>query len=84
MKKILTLFTIIILLNSCSQLKESLYCGKVTEKYLLHHKSHSTYCIVFYCEKINRKINVEVTPNTYVNANIGKEICFSLRKEQVE
>ncbi len=75
MKKYLILI-IIVLLQSC--LQKQLYCDKVVDKYLLHKNNGGTHNIIFYSEELKRNVNVSVTEDTYVNSEIGKNVCFEL------
>ena len=80
MKKILIILSIVAI-SSCQ--KEKTYCGVVTEKYLLHKNNGGTHNIVFYCDSLNRKVNVSVTDNSYVNTEIGERVCYTLSDYQI-
>ena len=79
MKKLLIIITIFIFLYSCCNINnEKLYCGKVTEKYILHDNNGTIYNIVFNCKKLHKNINVVVSTNCYVNTKINESVCFNL------
>lgn len=79
--KYLFLTFLAILLFSCQH--EQTYCGKVSEKYLLHKNNGGTHNIVFYCDSLQRFVNVSVSVNCYVNTKEGEIVCFTLRDYQV-
>lgn len=78
---LLILILIICFLFSCRP-SENRYCGKITELYRIGggYKSRPEAHVVFFCDSINRKIDVEITFNTYANLYVNKEVCFDLNK----
>lgn len=80
-KNLLYIVLVILLLSGCQNTEK--YCGKVTEKYLLHKNNGGTHNIVFYSDSLNRFISVSVTENTYFNVNVGETVCFNLSDYQV-
>jgi predicted component of type VI protein secretion system len=80
MKVILILSFLII---GCNTSTDKKYCGKVTEKYLLHKNNGGTHNIVFYVPELGKKVNVSVTADTYVNTDTGQNICFTLSDYQI-
>lgn len=82
MKNILILFLATIMLFSCDSKKT--YCGKVTEKYLLHKNTEGSHHLVFYCNSLHKFIDVPVGANCYVNTKLGDRVCFKLYDFQLE
>jgi hypothetical protein len=82
MKNILILFLATIVLFSCEVKKT--YCGKVTEKYLLHKNEGGTHHVVYYCDSLHKFIDVSVTTSCYVNTKLGDRVCFKLYNFELE
>jgi hypothetical protein len=71
-----------VLFSSCVESKN--YCGKIVDKYLVHKNNGGVYNIVIFNKELNKKINVNVDDNTYVNNEIGDIICFELTEYQIK
>lgn len=71
---ILCVFALI--MSGCQN--EATYCGKVSEKYLLHKNNGGTHNVVFYCDSLHKFVNVSVTEDCYVNTQVGEIVCFTL------
>jgi hypothetical protein len=71
----------LIVITSCQETKT--YCGKVSEKYLLHKNNGGTHNIIFYCDSLHKFINVSVTADCYVNTKKDDIVCFSLNDYQI-
>ena len=84
MKKIIFAVLLLFTLSGCC-LKEAKYCGRVIEMYRTDagYKSNPGAHVVFYCDSIKRNIDVKVTFNTYANTALNDEVCFYLRKQQL-
>jgi hypothetical protein len=74
---------LLVLLVGCTSTDKQ-YCGKVTDKYLLHKNNGGTHNIVFYVAELHKKVNVSVNPDTYVNTDTGQVICFMLSDYQIK
>lgn len=81
MKKIIAAFVGLTILCGC--VHEETYCGKVTEKYLLHKNNGGTHNVIFYCDTLHKFVNVSVTSDCYVNTKEGEVVCFKLRDYEV-
>jgi hypothetical protein len=71
----------VVLLCGCQHSQN--YCGKVSEKYLLHKNNGGTHNVVFYCDSLHKFVNVSVTEDCYVNTKEGETVCFTLSDYQV-
>lgn len=80
MKKTASISLIFVFLITSCFVKKDRYCGKVTEKYLLHKNNGGVYNIIFYCDSLHKNINVSVTSSTYVNTNVGETVCFYMEE----
>ena len=80
MKKLIVIA--IVLFSSCVETKT--YCGKIVDKYLVHKNNGGVYNIVIFNKELNKKINVTVSDNDYVNNEIGDNICFELTEYQIK
>lgn len=83
MKKINLIILAIIAISFVSCRKEKTYCGKITQKYLLHKNNGGVYNIVFFCDSLHKNVNVSVTADCYVNSKEGENTCFTLYENQV-
>jgi len=72
-----------LLLFGCEHQHLQIYCGKVTEKYLLHKNNGGTHNIVFYCDSLRKFVNISVTADCYLNVKEGEPACFTLEDDQV-
>jgi len=81
MKKLLIISMLALCFASCQN--ENTYCGKVSEKYLLHKNNGGTHNVVFYCDSLHKFVNVSVTEDCYVNTKEGEIVCFKLKDYQV-
>ena len=59
---------------------EKQYCGKVTDKFRTDagYKVSAVPHLVFKPNNLNKKVDVEVSWNTFANKEIGDEVCFTL------
>jgi len=59
---------------------EKEYCGKVTYKFRTDagYKVSAKPHLVFKPDNLNKKVDVEVSWNTFANKEVGDEVCFSL------
>ena len=83
MKKITIIILAIVAISFASCRKEKTYCGKITQKYLLHKNNGGVYNIVFFCDSLQKNVNVSVTADCYVNSTEGETTCFTLYDYQV-
>lgn len=64
---------------------EAEYCGRVVDKYIINeYRENSARHVIFYNDSLKMNIYVRVTNQTYVNTEIGENICFDLTKKQLQ
>lgn len=66
--------------------KEVQYCGKVVKVYMTPagYRVYPSMHVVFYCDSLNKNIDVRVTNQQFVNTIVGHQICFELNRMQLE
>ena len=72
----------LVLSYGCGE-RPQIYCGKVSEKYLIHKNNGGTHNVVFYSYSLHKFVNASVTEDCYVNTKKGETVCFTLYDFQV-
>jgi len=71
-----------LLFVGCNEIEQKTYCGRIVNKFQTEagYKVQPQKHIVIFNKELNRNVDVQVTWNCYVNAQIDSFICFELTK----